>query len=598
MRPKLQLPIRLSTLLILILFFIVDACRKLDSDTRLENSKKPTRSDEIIKKFFTMPESVNERVKAIAKSIERQNEQRKFIEELVTRVGYPRWDKTLIASKNGINARSSEIGDSSSIVYISFSKPDDNNTAAILAVGLNYLPNDTLYHMLYPNQYKQYTFDTSNTKDWNARTVFHLFTEFDYQIFGNTIIKITDGRILGGAFDDTVMITRDLNNGNTAQRTEDFVLITVCTAYGSSALARLNSNNRSNSFARYFPICSSFWVDDPSNPGPLSLPSGDGTGGSANGGAGYSTQTDGHWETIPPCPEEGERVAGRTNSQSLLCSFIGWQYIWVPNQGSFNPYIYDTIGISQALETVFPCLYAFLNDSLPNANLLAQLAGGNVFKDSVYMHLTFDTSTTLISGGQAAADTGPGNVTVESDGTTHFRAVIKFNGYYLRHASKEDMITTIVHESMHAVFALRWGQYQKWLQFGPPNDIDSNWIKAHYPSQWYALTNQTRPLSELQEHEIMAADYMELFKNTVQQFWNPAAPQAIRDSTIKALCWGGLLQTTVWKNLPNHGIDTCYYRGIQVASENSATGQIHPSGCGTAYSYHYGNDCKLRPTCN
>jgi hypothetical protein len=123
-------------------------------------------------------------------------------------------------------------------------------------------------------------------------------------------------------------------------------------------------------------------------------------------------------------------------------------------------------------------------------------------------------------------------------------------------------------------------------------------VKAHYPSQWYAITNQSRPLSELQEHEIMANDYMELFKDIVEDFWNPNAPQAVKGSVIKAMCWGGLMETTAWKNLPSHGIDTCYYRGIQIASENSATGQLYPPGCSTSYSYHYSTDCGLRPRCN
>jgi len=327
---KLTLPhkIIISFFAVMTSITIIISCKKLDysQEQKRDMQMKP------IDKFFIVPANTDPKVKAIAQSIYRQNQERNFIASLVERVGYPHWDKAMIASKKGVNsnARVSGDDDSSSIVYIPFSKPDSNTTAAVLAVGLNYFPTDTLYHMLYPNQYKQYSFDTAT--NWNARTIFHLFTDFDYQLFGQRIINVSDGRILGGEFEDTRMIRRiidqtgSLNNG---QRTEDYTLVKICAYFGPYWPARVAANHRTNDEI-WIPVCDYVWVDDPSEPGPLSLP------GEGGGGGSYTTQTGGHWDTIPPCPDEGGRIASaRTSSQPLSCSYIGWQYIWVPDLGTY-----------------------------------------------------------------------------------------------------------------------------------------------------------------------------------------------------------------------------------------------------------------------
>jgi hypothetical protein len=213
------------------------------------------------------------------------------------------------------------------------------------------------------------------------------------------------------------------------------------------------------------------------------------------------------------------------------------------------------------------------------------------------MHLTFDTSTVLTQQGQVAAITNTNSAQIGDDGITHFRATISFNGWYLRYGTKEYMISTIIHEAMHAIFTLRWGQYLEWLQWGPPNAIDSFFIKLHFPIQWYYLRNQAVPLNELQDHEIMGTDYFQMHSNLLSQFWNPNSSPAMRDSVIKAMSYGGITETTAWQLLPSQGIDTCKYKAIQLSSETSATGNVTPVGC-SSYNYHYANYLQLRPGCN
>jgi hypothetical protein len=150
---------------------------------------------------------------------------------------------------------------------------------------------------------------------------------------------------------------------------------------------------------------------------------------------------------------------------------------------------------------------------------------------------------------------------------------------------------------MHAVFTLRWSQYEKWLDTHD-TIYDSSYIKQHFPIYWYYYTGQPVPSTSLSEHEMMGLDYSTTYQDLLRYFFNPAASTAIRDSVVKALSYGGIQKTTVWKLLPSKGMDTCKYKGIVVAAEKSATGNQLPNGCASNYMYHYANDLKLRPGCN
>lgn len=273
---------------------------------------------------------------------------------------------------------------------------------------------------------------------------------------------------------------------------------------------------------------------------------------------------------------------------------------WAPvteNVGVYDPNLYDTIIIEDIIRDSFPCLYTFLNDSLPNLNYMAQIAGASVFKDSAFMHLKFKISSTYTDSTHACAHTNAGGATVDSDGNTHFLATVNFNPWYIRKGTKEFTISTIIHEVMHAIFSMRWSQYQKWLQFGPPNDIDSNWMKAHYPQYWLQYTQQAIPISQVDDHEIMATDYTNYFQELLCQFWNPASPRPLRDSIVKSLAFGGLYETTAWRILGMQGIDTCRYKAINASAERSRTSAYNVTGCGI-YSLHYADSIKLRPSCD
>lgn len=263
--------------------------------------------------------------------------------------------------------------------------------------------------------------------------------------------------------------------------------------------------------------------------------------------------------------------------------------------GGYNPYSYDTIGISNALRDSFPCIYAYIRDSFPNANYIAQLAGTNIFKDSAYFHLMYDTSAINTSAGQPSGQT---TITLQNDinGKLHCVATIRLNEYYLRNSAKEYNLSTILHETMHAIVSLRFHQYTQWLSNHNANNIDSNFIKNRYPLFWDNWVVNGIPPGFDAGHEIMMTDYRNYFTSILSPFYNSAAPPAIRDTMLRAMGYGGLRKTTAWKLLGKEGKDTCKYKYLNATAQDKLIGTVGYSGC-PIFTTHWSDSCYLSPPC-
>lgn len=550
--------------------------QKRDFDSQLRANSN------ILTKFFEHNASIDTTVKAILLSVKRQNDKRNFVVRLTYTAGYPIWDKAKVSMK-----------DDKKQVFIPFVLENGIQTNAVLIARLS--GADTLYHLLYGQAYKKYGFD-KNVKDrWTAREVFTAFAIFDKEIFGHDKFTVKDDRLLGTDNNNTsnepiVAIMKDsIAEQNARTQTIRYFTHTVTWVIcGECYFARTMDGPCCN--ATYYTDVVVFWFDDGVGGGPSYewgwFPPEGGCGGGGVPCPGCN------WDNTNPCEEQDP------NQPQFPCD-QDWRPTVSAVKEPFNIYEYDdTVRINSALESAYPCFAALIKDSLPNVNYLAQLAGGDVFQDSAYMHLNFDTSTVLTQEGQAAAGTFDTLIAIDPSGNTHFYATIKFNGWYLRNGTKEYKITRILHEVMHAIFALRWKQYQVWLNTNPhQGTIDSNFIKTHFPINWYWMTQQNVPLTQLQDHEIMATDYASFFTSISSQFYNPSAPSYIRDTVLKALGYGGLRETSAWKMLPSLGIDTCKYRNINLTAAISLTGTTNVSGC-PSFTSHFADSLKMTPGCH
>lgn len=548
------------------------ACKK--NHIRSGESKK-----DITSQFFAVNQHTDPLVVSIVQSIQRQDRKRNFINRLVQKAGFARWDKAKV-----------EFKEDKQMIFVPFVQEGKKQTRGILLVKLS--GTDTLYHMLYNTQYGQYGFGKEGSEEWKAKDIFSAFILFDKELFGHTEFILSDKRIFNGTDDHPRKVkiadvrTNQEARGSVVLPVTVWVTVIVC----GTCQAKNGTGTDSQPFccnASYYDMSITYWFDDENDEWGWYPPQGGGGGG----GGSVAPCPGCNWEDTNPC---------EVDQYGHILSFCDEYWEPVITQPGFNPLNYDSIGIDDALELVYPCVADMIEDSLPNSNYLAQLAGASVFKDSAFMHLTFDTSTTLTQMIHPTAET---ETTVapflNDDGVTVFSAAVHLNGWYLRNATYEYLVSTILHESMHAIFTMRWGQYLRWKQYGQ-GTIDSNWIKIHYPSQWYYLTGQNVRLSALQQHEMMAADYMSLYKTIMNQQWNPSANAAVRDSVLNAMGYCGLTETTVWKALPAKGVDTCKYRAIQVCAEKSLNGityNTNENGVGICRNYglRYSDSLQLRP---
>lgn len=525
--------------------------------------------------FFALRGPIDSLVASIASSIRRQDQKRNLVQKLITKAGYPQWDKARVAMKNN---------DPRKMVYIPFVMDKGKQTKAILIVKVS--DKDTFYHLLYGSRYNEYSFDESSKQTWNAKDIFHAFLLFDYKIFSSTAFRVTDPRLTNDTpgSKSTIVNLEPSSLTGRVYSTTSWVTIVVCHECGTSSKMDVQGQCCN---AEYYDVSVTYWFDDDDDT--WGWYTDGGGGGSSGGGANDIRICDNcNWEDTNPC---------ELDAQGHAVSFCDEN--WEPptiTAPAYNPLNANAIQISSGLESVFPCVASFIRDSLGNGNILAQLVGADVYRDSAYINLVFDTATDYTTEfPMRTAYTKVGHVFVDESGTTTCTDTIRFNPWYLRHGTKEFMVSNALHEIMHAVFNLRWKQYQNWLQYND-TQYDSNYLKNRYPMYWYAIQNRPSGLSAADDHEIMASAYLGAFTNIMKEFYNPTAPRAIRDTVIKALGYHGVQETTAWKALPSQGIDTCKYRAIQISANHSGT-NLAPGGCSPSYYYNYSIDLRLRPAC-
>ncbi|MDB5196476.1 MAG: hypothetical protein JWP88_847 [Flaviaesturariibacter sp.] len=283
-----------NSLLCLLLLAIPFACRKFDSAPSPDVDSKKER-------FFLLPATASAQVKAVAASVWRQNEQQHFLENVIKRSGYPRWDKARLINLRlgGFVSKVSDLAEEE-IIYVPFIKDSQNFVNALLAVKMN--ATDTIFRMLHANGYRSFGYDTTNATKWSTRDVFNLFTSFDYTVFGHTRFLIRDPKIFSTSIDSMQMIAiRNMNQSRmaTAQRTADELSCVVWTY----CYVPPSSNNRLSVLANpctEVTVCTAYIDYNILNPigGGGVTGTGGGTGGGGNNGGGSS------W-TADPCGGSG-----------------------------------------------------------------------------------------------------------------------------------------------------------------------------------------------------------------------------------------------------------------------------------------------------
>ena len=159
------------------------SCRKTDQVNR---SVIPDSQADL--KFFSEHRSSDPLVIALSQFVKNENAKYGFVNKLVKKIGYPRWDKSIVTSGKGRkNGRSAE--DSTNTVFIPFVADSQNIVNAALVI--NTTPIDTSFKFLCNWQYSARLYG-SPTIDTTAENLALLFMILDGHVFGYTKFNITD----------------------------------------------------------------------------------------------------------------------------------------------------------------------------------------------------------------------------------------------------------------------------------------------------------------------------------------------------------------------------------------------------------------------
>lgn len=585
MSHKPKRPIRLILFFtVLVSIIIIDACRKPDFEAEADNPDKPTTVDGITKKFFTVPVGTNEKVKAMAAVIQRENEKRHFVEALVKKAGYPRWDKAIIEKVNKKIGIQTEDGDDDdeeeeekTAIYVPFTL--SNSTAAVLTVAINVVASrDTAYKLLFPQDALVMGFDTANVirgaHAWSARNLFAMFAKFDYDIYETDSFTVYDGRILAENKTDTLDVKLHLENGigragNGGYQTETWTTVCVMAEHWKKCFrmaGRSQNGVTTESESTYWTnICNSFYYDGGTGggPGPLD-PDGGGGGGGPMGA--------GDWDEEPVCPALPRGGIGT----DFVVITDPCDPLWIPLNGdpwadylNWGYHHFETLNVSPEDEDIAedwavnnidttgldPCVRSILDDLLGGPSLIGRILtkldrAANRPSDIEKYRLKFRTGP-LPQGVGARTKTGSLNPAngIYSDTITINNTGILDSSTQV--ATARNIVHEIVHAYMNSIF-------KRHYNFANPELIPQDIIWDDYIDTLVAIQRRdslynwyiSDPAGNF-DHNYMAEKLLGIM----------AAALAIVDDGRNSdefywgVCWGGLFGTRpmrqAWPNYPS-----------------------------------------------
>ena len=128
MKPKIHFSpsLLLFVIAILILFSPISSCKKI-KDVEF----KP-QHDDLVQKFFAVPEGTSDALKAVIVDIKKQEDKNHFVLNLVPKYGMPAWNKSVSnTSVRNANARSAT-GDSLQLFLIPFRAADSSVSSYLM----------------------------------------------------------------------------------------------------------------------------------------------------------------------------------------------------------------------------------------------------------------------------------------------------------------------------------------------------------------------------------------------------------------------------------------------------------------------------------
>lgn len=271
----------------------------------------------------------------LAAKVEKQINAGRASENIAAFAGQPNWEQSIILEKNDASSRSKK-KKAKAIVYTPFTKKNERKTAAILQSKI--YDTDTVFQMLYPQQYLQYGFGAHSDTAWNAYDLFNIFASFDYSLFGTSQYIVTDGRIFGKSEKDILLVTRQSGsvsstaNGRIGSSGSKIQAISICTTW-TSCVYGTDVATGSNS-CKTTQTCTTYWIEIGDGGGGSTTP-----GSTIGGGGTAGTPSNDPVLNPSPCSNSSvvrydERAAPISNNCDAVWNALNTMMI--PCASSFN----------------------------------------------------------------------------------------------------------------------------------------------------------------------------------------------------------------------------------------------------------------------
>lgn len=547
-----------TALTVILCSSVLLACRKNDLTT------PPNDPTQAINKFFTLPCAANPAVARIAQKLQTLHSRTGFVQELIKKDGYALWEKALINLPARSGRSTNTANNADTIIYIPLVLDNTDYVNAFIYAKLG----DSIQLQLHRGrEYASYGFGSLTDTAKNAEKLAVQLMLLNESSFGHRDFKLLDDRLLkndniaAGAFTRNRMV--HIEPANTAQRSGfQTVQYQVCT---SSQSLQCTSNHTccpdgscSGCQAACWhtnTVCETVSVLVYIDNGDWGL--GDlGTGGGGSGGGG-TIYTDSMPCNTTPLLDNG-----------LLPCPLGNTTGWMPiTDDLYDPYIADNVIIDTSITNNFPCVEKILDtlSNYGNLNQRAQVALSQIFNVNKRIHTTIKLDRSLVGTSTSAYTKRTGAVASDPTDTAklNFSATIFVNPDLLQNGTKECIAATFVHEAMHAYIEYVFTLYNQ--RYIP--EADSAYVKSKFPIFWGGI-NVNRPPSEIQQHNLMALNWVEQISTPLYAFTNNDITPAMKDSIYRSLGWGGLDETDIFKAKP----DKCDIMAINIAARNKNQG--------------------------
>lgn len=524
----------------------------------------------IREKFFSVQSGTDPIVIALAEKIKRQDSKYNFVPSVVKKAGYPVWHKAKVATSGG---QLNRVADGELQVFIPFVVDSIQQTRAVLTVKID--DADTVFRILYSNQYATGGFDTTeNGGMWSAQETFAVFTMFDKDIYGHTKFKVYDSRLLGTATDTigtspvTAAIT-DISSTRQGQQISARGMITVWITYVVCEVCLPARNaapaGRLSDFIfccnpSYHLVGTLYWIDD--DP----LPGGGGwwDGGGGGGGCG---------EPCAPCPgcdwtQDNPCINPDPNMPQVPCD-DQWRPVTENVPDPFDVNKFDSVGVSDEIRDSFPCVYEIIKDDLWDINKTIQIGFHDFFSVNQYNHIFFKLDYSMCGAGDTVnGETSPYPTRMMINGNQHFIDTISLNPCFLARASREAIVGTIIHESIHAYIEWCLKDYERYGGTQPGYTIDSFYLKEHFPLHWDYI--KKKQYSHAPDHDQMVNDLVNYIASEIYTWGNPNAPTPLRQFVASNIAKIGLHKTSAWGQA-GPLLDTCSIIAVDHWSNNFRT---------------------------